>query len=95
MTKKSHDHYARIACAVVWADKHVGHTYRDAAKKAVQAIGSAGLAGVDEDTVLEWACLERANRFLHDNSFRAGPAKVNEHAANRLLTKLRHEVGLA
>jgi len=104
MTTKSQDHYMRVCCAIVWSDRRCGESFRDAAQRAVDAIAATGQKGVDIDTALEWACLERADRVLV-NMFRQGQNirggrgtfwmnEANENRFAQLLTMFRQECGL-
>lgn len=61
---KGQDQLSRIACAIVFSDRRVGESYRDAAMRALQLIEQEGREGVTAEQVLTWACMERADRLF-------------------------------
>jgi len=99
---RTHDHHIRIATALVFADRRVGETYLEAAKRAVEILEANGKSDIEPETVLEWACLERADRqmvnlFRARQSARNGKSErvhIDDKVHQAALEKLREEVGL-
>ena len=102
---RTYDHYVRVACSLVWADRRVGESYREAAERAATIINESRADtadAVDADTVLGWACIEKAdrmmvNKFMAAQSLRGGKSSIvhinpKEHEAT--LLELRAQVGL-
>lgn len=101
---KDRDYLIRVACAYVWADRRAGETAREAAQRAIPVIRqeSDGKVDPDADQVLEWACIERTERWCMNElarrqSMRNGKgvlANPDPKWVDEVLQGLREEVGL-
>lgn len=91
---------SRVACAIIWSDRRAGETYVEAATRASGIIAEYGRPDVPLEKVLDWACLEKADReMVHEYSrnrmtARQGETKTAVQIHQEVLARLRAEVGL-